>query len=98
MKIPNFLGLHPSPPFQDTTYTVICYLLRLWVLFPERAQCGKISGGWRKYRKGVDHIKGGSPRKGGLQSDAELCATKKNAAHIHFLLIKAKVSHPGKEA
>ena len=34
----------------------------------------KISGGSRKYRKGVDHRKGGgSPRKGGLQSVAELC-------------------------
>ena len=33
----------------------------------------KISGGSQKYRKGVDHRKGGSARKGGLQSGAELC-------------------------
>ena len=33
---------------------------------------GKISGGSRIYRKGVDHRKGGSARKGGLQSGAEL--------------------------
>ena len=33
----------------------------------------KISGGSGKYRKGVDHRKGGSARKGGLQSGAELC-------------------------
>ena len=33
----------------------------------------KISGGSRKYRKGVDHREGGSTRKGGgLQSCAEL--------------------------
>ena len=33
----------------------------------------KISGGLQKYRKGVDHRKGGgSARKGGLQSGAEL--------------------------
>ena len=59
MKIPNFSGLRPSPPFKDSTYTVICYLQRLWVLVRERAPREKISGGSRKYRKGVDHRKGG---------------------------------------
>ena len=33
----------------------------------------KISGGSQKYRKGVDHRKGGRARKAGLQSAAELC-------------------------
>ena len=61
MKIPNFWGLRPSPPFKDSTYTVICYLPTLWVLVRERAPRGKISGGSRKYRKGVDHRKGGVP-------------------------------------
>ena len=72
MKIPNFSGLRPSPLFKDSTYTVICYLPRLWVLVRERAPHGKISGGSQKYRKGLDYRKGGSVRKGGLQSGAEL--------------------------
>ena len=71
MKIPNFSRLRPSPPFKDSTYTVICYLPTLWVLVRERAPCGKISGGSRKYRKGVDHRKGGSTRKGGLKSGVQ---------------------------
>ena len=90
MKIPNFSGLRPSPPFKDSTYTVICYLPTLWVLVRERAPCGKISGGSRKYRKGVDHRKGGVPleRGGGLQSGAELCDTC-NLVNIVFSLINA---------
>ena len=98
MKIPNFSGLRPSPPFKDSTYTVICYLPRLWVLVRERAPCGKISGGSRKYRKGVDHREGGSTRKGGgLQSCAELwrafhgsttCCEKKlfRSSSLHWVL------------
>ena len=40
---------------------------------PTARSAKKISGGSRKYRKGVDHRKGrGSARKGGLQSGAEL--------------------------
>ena len=66
MKIPNFSGLRPSPSFKDSTYTVIDYLPTLWVLLPVRVSRGKISGGSRKYRKGVDHRKGGSARKGGV--------------------------------
>ena len=38
---------------------VICYLPTLLLLARERAPCRKISGGSRKYRKGVDHRKGG---------------------------------------
>ena len=61
MKIPHFSGLCPPPPFKNSTYTVICYLPTLWVLVRERAPHEKISGGSQKYRKGVDHRKGGVP-------------------------------------
>ena len=67
MKIPNFSGLRPSPPFKDSTYTGICYLQRLWVLVRERALRKKISGGSRKYRKGVYQRKVGCARKGGCK-------------------------------
>ena len=62
MKIPNF-----SPPFKDSTCTVICYLQRLLVLVRERAPREKISGGSRKYRKGVDHRKGVPLERGGCK-------------------------------
>ena len=39
---------------------------------PKVRSAQKISGGSRKYRKGVDHRKGGSAKKGGGQSGAEL--------------------------
>ena len=42
------------------------------VVDPTARTARKISGGPRKYRKGVDHRKGGCARKGGLQSGAEL--------------------------
>ena len=39
---------------------------------PTARSARKISGGSQKYRKRVDHRKGGSARKGGLQSGAQL--------------------------
>ena len=74
MKIPNFSGLRPSPPFKESIYTVICYLPTLRVLVRERAPRGKISGGSRKYRKGVGQRKRGEVElEKVVQRGAELC-------------------------
>ena len=54
-------------PNLRTLHTLLFVTYQDYGCWSESAPRGKISGGSRKYRKGVDHRKGGSARKGGCK-------------------------------
>ena len=92
MKIPNFSGLCPSPPFKDSKYTVICYLPRLWVLVRERAPRDKFQG-VRGNIEGVDHRKGGSARKAGGEGNFPCRRSVNFSTSINEVIIKCSMEN-----